>query len=88
MDLMVKFQLTDLSGISSARYGSFLGIFTTLLSNTSFYFADSFEIVTLPSKSKHLLYFRGEQMFQTCGCLLQILDAMRVTSSKFHPENS
>jgi hypothetical protein len=34
MDLMVKFQLTDLSGISSDRYGSFLGIFITLNKNT------------------------------------------------------
>lgn len=39
MDLVVKFQLTELSVISSARYGSFLGIFITLLSNTLFYFA-------------------------------------------------
>jgi len=75
MDLMVKFQLTDLSGISRARYGSFLDIFITLLSNISFYFADSFEIVNTAIKVKKLLYFRGAQIFQICRCHLQILDA-------------
>jgi hypothetical protein len=77
MDLIVNFHLTDFSGKSSARYGSFLGISTVVI--ISFCLTECFEIVTLSSKSKQIPYFRGAQIFQTSRCHLEFLDARRMT---------
>ena len=84
---MVKFQLTDLSGISSARYGSFLGIFTTLIKHTillcrflwNSHTAIKVKTITLLQGCTNIPNMWIPPPNSTCH---------HVTSTKFHPENS